>query len=388
MGNTPEISFDNTEIAFKHKSNSDLKKARILFKSFNYKILLKWGPGLAKIAIGLGLKGFIKRTIFAQFCGGEDIAECKHAIEVLSQSHIGTILDYSVEGEETEIVFDQTCNEIQKTIETAAGNDKIPFSVFKVTGIIAFELLEKVSKGAALDATEKEDWNRGTKRFEAICAKAAEKNVRIFVDAEESWIQPAIDQITEQAMEMHNKQTCIIYTTTQMYRHDRLAYIENLIQKSTCYIGFKIVRGAYMEKERARAAELGYPSPIQPTKEATDSDYNKALEICINHSAKVSICCGTHNELSSLVLTNLMEKNKISKDDKRIFYSQLLGMSDNISFNLAASGYNVAKYVPYGPVKAVIPYLTRRAMENTSVKGQAGRELGLINKELKRRKLV
>lgn len=384
----PSVSFDNTEIAFKHKTNKELKKARLLFKSFSYRILLTWGPGLANIAVSLGLKGIIKNTIFAQFCGGEDIRECKNAIEVLGKSGIGTILDYSVEGEEEESVFITTCEEIIKTIETAAGNPLIPFSVFKVTGIIPFTLLEKVSAGQTLTSDEQLIWDKGCSRFEAICFKAAEKRVRLFVDAEESWIQDAIDHLTESAMEKYNRQEAIIYNTIQLYRADRLQYLEETIQKSTCYLGFKLVRGAYMEKERKRALDMNYPSPIQPDKAASDRDYNRALEVCLDNVAKVSICCGTHNEESSLLLTQLMEKHKVAHNDKRIYFSQLLGMSDNISFNLAASGYNVAKYVPYGPVKAVIPYLTRRASENSSVKGQAGRELALITRELTRRKAM
>lgn len=382
----PSISFDNTEIAFKHKTNQELKKARLLFKSFGYKTLLKWGPGLAGLAVSLGLKGIIKSTIFAQFCGGEDIDECKKTIETLNKSGIGTILDYSVEGEEDESVFVATCAEIIKTIETASGNAAIPFSVFKVTGIVQFNLLEKVSAGTPLNEQEQALWNKGCERFEAICNSAYQHNVRIFVDAEESWIQEAIDRLAENAMEKYNRQKAIVYNTIQLYRADRLEYLKNTLQKSTCYLGFKLVRGAYMEKERNRALQMNYPSPIQPDKLSSDRDYNEALKVCMEQIAKVSICCGTHNEDSSLLLTKLMDEYKIAKNDTRIYFSQLLGMSDNISFNLAANGYNVAKYVPYGPVKAVIPYLTRRASENTSVKGQAGRELMLIDKELMRRR--
>jgi proline dehydrogenase len=383
---THQVDFSNTDIAFRHMSDTQLKKASLLFRSFNYPWLLTAGPGLAKAALALGMKGFIKSTIFEQFCGGENINECNTTINRLSSSGIGTILDYSVEGEETEAVFDETCAEIIKTIETAAGNDKIPFSVFKTTGIIRFAMLEKKSSGATLSETQQAEWNRGKARFEKICQTASERDVRLFVDAEESWIQPAIDKLTEKMMTKFNHHKAIIYNTIQLYRHDRLAYLKNQIVDMTCFLGFKLVRGAYMEKERERAVAMGYENPIQPDKNQTDRDYNEALKHCVHHADRVSICAGTHNEESSQYLMQLMAEKGLQNDDKRIYFSQLLGMSDHISYNLSDAGYNVAKYVPYGPVKAVIPYLTRRAQENSSVAGQVGRELRLISTELKRRK--
>jgi proline dehydrogenase len=303
----------------------------------------------------------------------------------LSESGIGTILDYSVEGEETEAVFDHTGAEIIRTILAAANNPDIPFSVFKTTGIIRFALLEKKSSGLQLNETEQEEWNRGRNRFEQICQAAADNNVRIFVDAEESWIQPAIDALTEEMMEKMNRQKAIVYNTIQLYRHDRLEYLKHQITGTMHFLGFKLVRGAYMEKERERAKQLGYTSPIQPDKQAADRDYDEALKQCVHHIDRVSICAGTHNENSSALLMDLMQEKGIEPADQRVYFSQLLGMSDHISFNLSNAGYNVAKYVPYGPVKAVIPYLTRRARENSSVAGQMGRELSLIEKELKRR---
>ncbi len=380
------VEFSNTEVAFAHMSNAGLGKARLLFRSFNFPGLLTLGPPMASIAIALGFKNLIKNTIFEQFCGGEDIETCRKTIDRLAASGIGTILDYSVEGEESEDNFNATCTEILKTIDAAANNSHIPFSVFKSTGIIRFALLEKMSSHVALTEQEKEEWQRGVNRFNQICSYAEEKQVRIFVDAEESWIQDAIDRLTEDAARRHNTRSAIVFNTIQLYRHDRLEYLKTQIVDATWYLGFKLVRGAYMEKERKRAGERSYADPIQPDKEASDRDYNEALKHCVHHIEKVSICAGTHNENSSRYLMELMEEKKLDRSDERIWFSQLLGMSDHISYNLSNAGYNVCKYVPYGPVKAVIPYLTRRASENSSVAGQMGRELSLIEKEIKRRK--
>lgn len=380
------ISFQDTATAFAHKTDKDLGRARLLFRSFDYPILLKWGPALAKIAVSLGFKFVIKDTIFKQFCGGENINECNQAIQQLSQSGIGTILDYSVEGEESESVFKSTAAEIKKTIDMARGNTSIPFAVFKVTGIIDSHVLEKVSSNINLNDSEKTLWENGKSRFFEICRHAQTSDVRLFIDAEETWIQLAIDELAEQAMREINTSKALIYNTVQLYRHDRLAYLKSQIQSATGFLGFKLVRGAYMEKERARALEMGYQDPIQPNKESTDRDYNEALKFCIENSDKVSICAGTHNENSSMLGVQLMTQQGMDKSDTRVYFSQLLGMSDHISFNLSHAKYNVAKYVPYGPVTAVIPYLTRRAQENSSVAGQMGRELGLIDTEIKRRK--
>jgi proline dehydrogenase len=380
------ISFQDTATAFAHKTDKDLSRARLLFRSFDYPILLKWGPGLAKIAVSLGFKFVIKDTIFKQFCGGENIQECNHAIQQLAKSGIGTILDYSVEGEESEFVFISTAAEIKKTIDMAHGNVSIPFAVFKVTGIIDSHVLEKVSSNIELSESAQTLWEKGKSRFFDICYHAQKNDVRLFIDAEESWIQLAIDQLAEQAMREINTTKALIYNTVQLYRHDRLDYLKDQIKSTSGFLGFKLVRGAYMEKERARAIEFGYQDPIQPNKESTDRDYNEALKFCIENSDKVSICAGTHNENSSMLGVQIMAENGLDKTDTRVYFSQLLGMSDHISFNLSHSKYNVAKYVPYGPVNAVIPYLTRRAQENSSVAGQMGRELGLIDTEIKRRK--
>lgn len=379
------ISFQDTATAFAHKTDKDLRRARLLFRSFDYPILLKWGPALAKIAVSLGFKFVIKNTIFKQFCGGENINDCVNAIDGLSHSGIGTILDYSVEGEESEAVFKHTAAEIKKTIDMAKGNADIPFAVFKVTGIIDAHVLEKKSANTQLSPSEEILWDNGSNRFFDVCAHAKHSDVRLFIDAEESWIQEAIDRLAEDSINQFNTEKAIIYNTIQLYRHDRLAYLKKQIAETSVFLGFKLVRGAYMEKERARAAEKGYQDPIQPNKTSTDNDYNAAVTVCLENHDKVSVCIGTHNENSSMLGVQLLEKQNLQPNDKRVYFSQLLGMSDHISFNLSHGKYNVAKYVPYGPVTAVIPYLTRRAQENSSVAGQMGRELSLIDSEITRR---
>ncbi len=385
----PRIDFNNTEVAFAHKTNAELKKARLLFQSFNYPVLIKYGPGLAASLVDIlpPVKRLIRNTLFAQFCGGENIQDCQKAIQQLHKGSIGTILDYSVEGEENEKVFDDTCQEIIDTIHKAVENrDSIPFSVFKVTGIGRMDLLTKVNAHEKLTDEETMEFAKVKARFEKICGQAAEHDVRIFVDAEDSWIQDIIDDMTYEMMRRHNTQKAIIYNTIQCYRTGRVEHIENILKDLDCFIGLKVVRGAYMEKERSRASKMGYVSPINPTKEDTDNEYNEALRVCIEHIDRISLCAGTHNEASSMYLAELMEKHGLPASHPGIYFAQLLGMSDHISYNLADAGYHVAKYVPYGPVKAVLPYLSRRARENSSVKGQVGRELNLINIELKRRK--
>lgn len=385
------IDFNNTEIAFKAKSNKELRNSYFLFKSIGYNWLVKLGPPLiqACFSMKLPIKGLIKATVFKQFCGGENIADCEDAINKLHAFQIGTILDYSVEGEENEVTFDETAAEIIRTIQKAANNPKIPFSVFKVTGIARFGLLEAINNQKELNTEEAAEYNRVLKRIDQICATASQLNVRIFIDAEETWIQDAIDHLALQMIQKYNQQKAIVYNTLQFYRHDRLAFLEKVLanaKQGNYSYGIKLVRGAYMEKEADRALKMGYLNPIQPTKLNSDIDFNKALEICIDNITHTAICAGTHNEESCKVLIELMHKYQLNKNDQRIYFSQLFGMSDHLSYNLADGGYNVAKYLPYGPVKSVLPYLFRRAQENTSVKGQAGRELALIEKEMARRK--
>jgi len=385
-------NFDNTEVAFRQKTNAELKKAFWLFKMIGSNFLTKVGPPITNffLNIGLPVQGAIKATIFQQFCGGETIAECDHAIAQLAKGGVGTILDYSVEGEEEETVFDETCQEIIRTILRADGDPNIPITVFKITGIGRFALLEKLDAKRTLSADEQAEFDKVKLRCEMICRTAFEKGVPVMIDAEETWIQQTIDELALDMMRKFNQERIIVYNTYQMYRQDKLADMkaDHLIAKAAGFIlGVKMVRGAYMEKERKRAAEMGYPSPIQLNKEATDEDYNASLRYCIDHIDEIAIVCGTHNEDSSRLLTYLLDEKKIMHNHPHVYFSQLLGMSDNLSFNLADANYNVAKYVPYGPIKAVMPYLFRRAQENTSVAGQTGRELGLIERELKRRKI-
>lgn len=388
-----QISFEDTSIAFAHQSNSQLQKTYLIFALMNQNWAVKIGTFFIKFALRLHLpiKFLIKNTLFQQFCGGESIETCQKTIENLAKSKVGTILDYSVEGEDNEKDFDKTCLEIIKTIEKASSEQtKIPFSVFKVSGIGSVELLEKIQeKKEPLTQDDVDAFKRIEARVDKICKKASDLNVRIFIDAEESWIQDVIDTLCYEMMEKYNKSEAIVYNTYQLYRWESL---ENLIK--TCEtarekgykVGAKLVRGAYIEKERRRSHELEYKDPIHVTKEETDIDFNKAVEFAVKNIDVLSICLGTHNEESCLLCIRLMQQNGIPVNDKHIWFAQLLGMSDNISYNLANAGYNVAKYVPYGPVEAVMPYLFRRAEENTSIAGQSSREFLLVSKEKERRR--
>lgn len=385
------ISFDNTEIAFKSKSDKDLNRAYLLFKMVGKPWIVKFGKGVTPLALKLHLpiKGLIKNTIFKQFCGGETIEECVGTSKELAKYGIGTILDYSVEGKTSEEDFQKTVEEIIATVHKAKGNSEIPFAVFKVTGICKFSTLELCNESFEnLNPELENELNILRDRIDQIAKAAHESNVPLFIDAEESWIQDSIDRLVYESMLKYNKEKAIVFNTLQMYRHDRLAFLEKVIseaKKDQIHYGVKLVRGAYMEKERDRAKEKNYPSPIQPDKASTDKDFNAGLTLILNNIEMMSLCAGTHNEDSSLLLTNLLNKHQIDKSDKRVYFAQLLGMSDHISYNLSNAGFQVAKYVPYGPVQEVLPYLLRRADENTSVAGQTSRELTLILKEKKRR---
>lgn len=385
------LSFNNTEIAFSGKTNNDLNRSYWLFKMVSNPTFVNIGQVLTNfsIKIHLPIKGLIKATIFKQFCGGETIEECDKTVKELGRFKIGTILDYSVEGKETEHDFEACTTETIATIAKAKNDSLIPFCVFKVTGLARLGLLEKVTAGQTLTSDEKKEFERIENRVDRICKAAHDTGTPVFIDAEESWIQKAIDDLANKMMATYNIQKPIVYNTFQMYCKDKLAYLKHsfgIAHQNNYYLGAKLVRGAYMEKERARATEKKYPSPIQDKKEDTDKDYDAALLFCVENIDRIAICAGTHNENSSMNLVQLMKDKSIPESNKHIFFSQLLGMSDHISFNLANAGYNVAKYVPYGPVNEVLPYLIRRAQENTSVKGQTGRELSLIIKEKQRRK--
>jgi len=391
METLQKLAFDDTATAFSYKSDVELKKAHLIFLLVNHPWMSALATGAAKrsLALGLPVKGIIRSTVFQHFCGGETIAQTDRTIQMLAKFHVGTILDYSVEGEKSEAGFEHTTAEIICTIEKARSRPEVPFSVFKVTGLVHTALLEKVQAGEALSAEEQQAFERGKGRVASICQAAHEADVPVLIDAEESWIQKPIDQMAYAMMRLYNNEKAIVFNTFQMYRADMLNNLRSAFHEAAMhnhYLGVKLVRGAYMEKERARAEARAYSSPIHPDKAATDEAFNKALAFCIDNKQRISLMCGSHNEYSNQFLTVLMDKHGMKPADQRVWFAQLLGMSDNISFNLAKAGYNVAKYVPYGPVEAVMPYLMRRANENTSVAGQSSRELSLIRKELARRR--
>ena len=385
-----KVELEDTSVAFASKSDFQLQKAYWLFSLMNKAWVVKLGTFFIKLAflLQLPIKKLIRLTVFEQFCGGETIIECNKTIENLAKAHVGTILDYSVEGEDSENSFECTITEILKTIEKASQSKDVPFSVFKVTGIASIDLLEKIQKGEDLSETESEQFQKVKQRIDSLCAKAWELKVRLFIDAEESWIQDVIDELAYCAMKKYNTITPTVYNTYQMYRADMLENLQKAakIAKLEGYlIGAKLVRGAYIERERLRSHEEEYKDPIHSTKAETDNDFDTAIVFCLENRNVLSICLGTHNEKSCLYCAELMDKMGITHNDNHVWFAQLLGMSDNISYNLAKSGYNVAKYVPYGPIQAVMPYLFRRAAENKSIAGQSSREFLLVKKEVARR---
>lgn len=385
------ISFENTSIAFRSRSDRELKRAHFVFNLIRKQWIVSLGKFFVNVAlfIRFPIGWAIRGNVFAHFCGGESIEECEGAANNLAEHRIGTILDFSVEGKENESDLDAALAETLRTVAAAKGNDAIPFCVFKATGMSRTSLLEKVNSGKKLSAKEEAEFQRVKDRIDRICAAAAEADTPVFIDAEESWIQQPIDDIANDMMSKYNRGKVAVFNTIQLYRHDRLQFLRNSLEQAKAggyTLAVKLVRGAYMEKERERAKEMGYPSPIQPDKESSDKDFDRALEFCLENIDHLHVCAGTHNEHSSKLLSTLMSKKNMAPKDNRVWFAQLYGMSDHISFNLSEAGYNVAKYVPYGPIREVIPYLIRRAEENTSVKGQTSRELDLIRKELSRRK--
>lgn len=383
--------FSNTETAYALKTRKELKLAKFLFGVLQSGALSNIGRSLLKFSIAarLPVKGAVKATLFKHFIGGESINDTKPLMKRLHDHKVFSILDYSLEGIESEAEFDKAVEEFKANVIAASENVEVPFSVFKPSAIATHKILEKVTSGKELSSFEQAEFERVRNRFHTIFKLAAEKRVRVMIDAEETWIQGAIDQLAEEMMEAYNKDAVIALNTFQMYRHDRLAYLKENFEKGMAkghLVGAKLVRGAYMEKERERAEKLGYPSPINSTKEATDEMYNSAVEFCIAHLSEGEVFIGTHNEHSVLLAAKLMKESDVTVQDNRVWFSQLYGMCDYITFNMASGGYNVSKYVPYGPVKAVIPYLIRRADENSSVAGQASKELDLINKEMVRRR--
>ncbi|RNC65037.1 proline dehydrogenase family protein [Proteiniphilum sp. X52] len=388
---TPPVNFENTEIAFRDLSNASLKQACQLFRVMNRRTLVNMGKHLVNFAftIHFPVEGIIRNTIYRHFVGGVSIEDCGKTIARLARSNVDSILDYAREGEESDDAFDATCQEVIRTVEFASNHGNVPFSVFKITGVARFDLLAKVSEQQPLADEEKDEFRRVEERVDAIFRRGFELDVPVLVDAEETWIQPVLDEMVMNLMSRYNKEKAIVQNTYQMYRHDSIERIKQhhrMALEGGFKFGLKIVRGAYMEKERNRAAERGYPSPIQPDKPATDRDFNDIIRYFMEHLDTIDFMVATHNEESSLLLARLIDEYNLPRNHRGIYFSQLYGMSDHITHNLAEKGYNVAKYVPYGAVKTMMPYLFRRAEENSSVKGQASRELKMIRTEIKRRR--
>jgi proline dehydrogenase len=386
-----EKIFNDTEVAFALKSDTELDRAYFLFKMIANEPLVRIGTAVTNFALKahLPVDGLIRATVFDHFCGGVNEVDCLSVVDKMFTKGVSSVLDYSVEGKEEEVQFDAALEMTFKTVEFAKERQAIPFAVFKPTGLGRLDLYEKVGAKAALSPAEEIEWKKVKDRFELICTTAHQKDVALLIDAEESWMQDAADDLVEEMMRKFNKEKVIVFNTLQLYRWDRMDYLKKLHERAKLdgfYIGMKLVRGAYMEKENARAEEKGYPTPICASKQATDDNYNTAVDYMMKHIDHMAIFAGTHNEESSYKLLEMQQANNIAKNDKRIWYGQLYGMSDNISYNLASHGYNVAKYLPFGPVRDVMPYLIRRAEENTSVAGQTSRELNLLKTERDRRK--
>ena len=384
--------FNDTKIAFAEKSTAQLEKAKWMFTAIKYPSLTNVGINVLNFTIKNNfplVTDLVKTTLFEQFCGGETREQSMKVVDKMFKHHVGSIFDYAIEGKEEEAAFDITCEEIKENIKFAIGNPAIPFVVFKPTGFGRLDLYADVSAGKELTSSEKEEWQRVRNRYEEVCKMAYENKVILMIDAEESWMQDAVDHLVNEMMEKYNKEKAYIWNTIQMYRTGRLEYMAQDLERAKSknyFLGYKFVRGAYMEKERERAAEKNYPDPIQPTKEATDDNYNAAVDFVLENLDRVAAFFGTHNEKSTELAIDKMKTLGLAHDDERLHFGQLYGMSDNITYWLGENKYNACKYLPYGPVKDVVPYLTRRAQENTSVAGQTGRELSLIQKELERRR--
>ena len=386
-----ELNLHNTEIAFKPKSSSDLRRALLLFNVMSKPWMVHLGKNLTEFALKIKfpVSWIIKPTIYQHFVGGVTLNECTPAVKKLASFNVCSILDYSVEGGNNEEAINTTLNETLDSIRNAATNPNIPYAVFKPTAFADHSLFDNATPGTPLQGEMKNEYARFNSRIDIMCKEAFKHNVPLMVDAEDSWYQHLVDDTVREMMKLYNREKAIVYNTLQMYRADRIDFLKKSLaeaREGKYYYGVKFVRGAYMEKERARALEKGYPSPIQPNKDATDAAFNEAIQISLKNADIATIFCGSHNEISNQLFAESILAAKLEKNDPRFWFSQLYGMSDHISFNLAHAGFNVAKYVPYGPVKSVMPYLFRRAEENTSVAGQTSRELSLIKSEIKRRK--
>lgn len=389
---TTKNYFDNTEVAFRLKTDSELERAHFLFKMISKEPLVRIGTAVTKFAINakLPVEGLIRSTVFDHFCGGVNEEDSMPTVDKLFDAGVYSVLDYSVEGKEEEAQFDATTEKVIELTKFAENKEAMPFSVFKPTGFGRFEIFQKITEKQPLTADEEQQWQNIVSRYEVVSKTAADRNIRLLIDAEHSWMQGAADMLCEQLMEKYNKETPIVFNTLQLYRWDRFDYLKKEHQKAKeggYKIGFKIVRGAYLEVENERAKEKGYPTPICKNKQATDDNFDEVMTYMLENLEDISIFIGTHNEESTYKAMELMEKLGIDNKDDRVWFGQLYGMSDHITFNLAELGYNVTKYIPFGPVKDVMPYLIRRAEENTSVAGQTSRELTLLQREKQRRKL-
>lgn len=384
--------FENTEIAFAIKTDTELERAYFLFKMIQSEPLVRIGTAITKFALKahMPVEHLIRASVFDHFCGGITEEDCEQTIVKMYQKKVHSVLDYSVEGKETEEQYELALEKTLKILDFVKEKESIPFAVFKPTGFGRFAIYQKITENESLNDDEEKEWNRIVERFEKVCKKAFENDVLLLIDAEESWMQDAADDLIEKMMFKYNQKKAIIFNTLQMYRHDRMDYLKALHERAKekgFHIGMKIVRGAYMEKERERAVKKRYSSPICKDKEETDRNFDTAIHYFMEHD-KMAVFAGTHNEESTWLLMELAKKKQVENNDTRMWFGQLYGMSDHISFNLAERGYNVAKYLPFGPVRDVMPYLIRRAEENTSVAGQTSRELKLLKKERKRRKLT
>ena len=387
-----EKLFDNTEVAFAIKSNSELDRAFYLFEMIKRQPLVKIGTAVTKFALKtyLPVEGIIRSTVFDHFCGGVTEKDCMPTIDKMYTKNVHAILDYSAEGKEVEEHFDLAMSKTLNTIKFGIENESIPFAVFKPTGFGRLAIYQKVTEGKELDAHEEAEWKRIKERYNTVSKAAFDANIPLLIDAEETWMQDAADDLIEEMMVKYNKEKVIVFGTLQLYRWDRLDYLKKLHKRANeqgFKVGMKLVRGAYMEKERERAEKYGYKDPICVDKDATDKMYNDVQQYMIENIDEMAVYSGTHNEESSYLLIDLIEKHNLDRNDKRVWFGQLYGMSDHISFNSAKEGYNVAKYLPFGPVRDVMPYLIRRAEENTSVAGQTNRELELLKRERERRNI-